>query len=144
MAAVLDPLLDWADNEWDSMSEKEKAEWEQSADADNAILFLPFPFTTKEVQQPPYKGSDPEWSTFLALSKDQQLQKEIKRQSSLFHRHRHHHHPLPRPPCLAHPGLPVEPCADTSGYQSASRKSSDAELREIQPMSNFSGEVKSS
>lgn len=48
------------------------------ADEDEPILFLPFPFTTKEVRQPPYKGSDPEWATFIAVNKDQQLQKDIK------------------------------------------------------------------
>lgn len=51
---------------------------EDMADEDEPILFLPFPFTTKEVRQPPYKGSDPEWATFIAVNKDQQLQKDIK------------------------------------------------------------------
>lgn len=52
---------------------------EDMADEDEPILFLPFPFTTKEVRQLPYKGSDPEWATFIAVNKDQQLQKDIKR-----------------------------------------------------------------
>ncbi|KAL3958628.1 hypothetical protein ACCO45_006790 [Purpureocillium lilacinum] len=60
------------------LSEKEKQEMEGFAEEDEPILFLPFPFTTKEVQQPPYKGSDPEWAMFLAVNKDQQLQKDIK------------------------------------------------------------------
>lgn len=51
---------------------------EQLADEDEPLLFLPFPFTTKEVPQLPYKGSDPEWSTFVTLNKDQQLQKFVK------------------------------------------------------------------
>lgn len=51
---------------------------EHAADEDEPILFLPFPFTTKEMKQPPYKGSDPEWLTFLAVNKDQQAQKDIK------------------------------------------------------------------
>ncbi|TFB02287.1 hypothetical protein CCMA1212_005662 [Trichoderma ghanense] len=75
---VFDPLLDWADHEWEALSEKEKREMEDMADEDEPILFLPFPFTTKEVRQPPYKGSDPEWATFIAVNKDQQLQKDIK------------------------------------------------------------------
>ncbi|PNY28281.1 Uncharacterized protein TCAP_01785 [Tolypocladium capitatum] len=75
---VFDPLLDWADHEWDSLSEKEKKKMEELSGEDEPILFLPFPFTTKEVQQPPYKGSDPEWAMFLAVNKDQQLQKDIK------------------------------------------------------------------
>ncbi|RFU77624.1 hypothetical protein TARUN_4617 [Trichoderma arundinaceum] len=75
---VFDPLLDWADHEWEALSEKEKKEMEDMADEDEPILFLPFPFTTKEVRQPPYKGSDPEWATFIAVNKDQQLQKDIK------------------------------------------------------------------
>jgi len=75
---VFDHLLDWAEHEWDSLSEKEKQEMEGFAEEDEPILFLPFPFTTKGVQQPPYKGSDPEWAMFLAVNKDQQLQKDIK------------------------------------------------------------------
>ncbi|KHN95989.1 uncharacterized protein MAM_06094 [Metarhizium album ARSEF 1941] len=52
---------------------------EEMADrGDEPILFLPFPFTTKEVKQPPYKGSDPEWLAFMAVNKDQQVQKDIK------------------------------------------------------------------
>lgn len=75
---VFGPLLDWADHEWDSLSEREKQEMEELGDEGEPLLFLPFPFTTKEVQQPPYKGSDPEWAMFLAINKDQQLQKDIK------------------------------------------------------------------
>ncbi|KAK5992641.1 hypothetical protein PT974_06056 [Cladobotryum mycophilum] len=76
---VFDPLFDWADREWEALSEKEKKEMENMAEEDEPILFLPFPFTTKEVQQPFYKGSDPEWATFVAVNKDQQLQKDINR-----------------------------------------------------------------
>ncbi|KAG6009132.1 hypothetical protein E4U21_003201 [Claviceps maximensis] len=77
---VFGPLLEWADHEWENLSEQEKKEWEEvtEGDEDEPLLFLPFPFTTTEVKQPPYKGSDPEWLTFLALNKDQQAQKEIK------------------------------------------------------------------
>lgn len=76
---VFDPLLDWADSEWNALSEKEKDEMDKAAASDEPILFLPFPFMTKLVAQPPYKGSDPEWSTFVAVSRDQQIQKDIKR-----------------------------------------------------------------
>ncbi|GAB0134059.1 hypothetical protein EsDP_00002445 [Epichloe bromicola] len=76
---VFDPLLDWADHEWENLSEKEKREMEELAEKeDEPLLFLPFPFTTNEVKQPPYKGSDPEWLAFLAVNKDQQAQKDIK------------------------------------------------------------------
>ncbi|KAG5950761.1 hypothetical protein E4U53_004460 [Claviceps sorghi] len=80
ITVVFDPLLDWVDHEWDNLSEKEKQEWEGIAEGgeDQPLLFLPFPFTKTEVEQPPYKGSDPEWSTFLALNRDPQAQKEIK------------------------------------------------------------------
>ncbi|KAG5994515.1 hypothetical protein E4U43_003215 [Claviceps pusilla] len=80
VAVVFDPLLDWADHEWENLSEKEKQEWEEVTEehGDEPLLFLPFPFTRTEVKQPPYKGSDPEWLTFLALNKDPQAQKEIK------------------------------------------------------------------
>lgn len=75
---VFDPLLDWADSEWESLSEKEKEEVQNMAEEDEPILFLPFPFTTQEVKQPPYKGSDPEWEMFVKVNKDTKLQKEIK------------------------------------------------------------------
>jgi hypothetical protein len=80
MSVVLDPLLDWAEAEWDSLSEKEKQELEDQTDEeeDEPILFLPFPFTTKKTASPPYKGTDPEWQEFLKLNKDPKKQKEIK------------------------------------------------------------------
>ncbi|KAM5355346.1 hypothetical protein ACJ41O_001992 [Fusarium nematophilum] len=64
---VFDPLLDWADAEWEAMSDKEKEEV-QKMEVDEPILFLPFPFTTKEVKQPPYRGSDPEWEISIGLA----------------------------------------------------------------------------
>lgn len=82
MSVVLDPLLDWAEAEWDSLSEKEKQEIEEAEDEDEEgeepLLFLPFPFTTKQIAQPPYRGSDPEWKEFVRVNKDDKKQKEIK------------------------------------------------------------------
>jgi hypothetical protein len=80
MSIVLDPLLDWAENEWESMSEKERQELEQEAEDEEGdpLLFLPFPFTTKEVKQLPYKGSDPEWAAFVKVNKDPKLQRQMK------------------------------------------------------------------
>jgi hypothetical protein len=81
---VLDPFLDWSDAEWENMSEKERQEIiEMEEEEDYApMIFLPFPFTTKSVPQPPYKGSDPEWITFAAISKDKKMQEEIRRELS--------------------------------------------------------------
>ncbi|KAF4995873.1 hypothetical protein FGRMN_4830 [Fusarium graminum] len=75
---VFDPLFDWADAEWEALSDKEKEEAEADHDPDEPLLFLPFPFTTKEVKQPPYRGSDPEWQTFVKVSQDKKLMQEIK------------------------------------------------------------------
>ncbi|KAK7404128.1 hypothetical protein QQX98_010086 [Neonectria punicea] len=75
---VFDPLLDWADAEWEALSDKEREEVQNMAEEDEPILFLPFPFTTKEVKQPPYRGSDPEWEMFVKVNQDTKLQKEIK------------------------------------------------------------------
>lgn len=41
-------------------------------------LFIPFPGTIEEIQQPPYRGSDPEWQAFVKFSKDVQMQKRCK------------------------------------------------------------------
>lgn len=78
VTVVFDPLLDWADAEWDALSDKEKEEVQNMTEEDEPILFLPFPFTTKEVKQPLYRGSDPEWETFVKVNQDTKLQKEIK------------------------------------------------------------------
>jgi hypothetical protein len=80
MSVVIDPLLDWAENEWDSMSDQERQEMEREAEEgeEDSILFLPFPFTTKEVNQSPYKGSDPEWKAFVKVNKDPKLQKQMR------------------------------------------------------------------
>jgi hypothetical protein len=78
VTVVFDPLLDWADAEWDALSDKEKEEVQNMGEEDEPILFLPFPFTTKEVKQPLYRGSDPEWETFVKVNQDTKLQKEIK------------------------------------------------------------------
>lgn len=94
MSIVLDPLLDWAEDEWDSLSEKEKKELEEEADDEDEepILFMPFPFTTKTLPQPPYKGTDPEWQEFLKLNKDAKKQKEIKSETLTYSQAGHHRH----------------------------------------------------
>ncbi|KAG5977149.1 hypothetical protein E4U55_007021 [Claviceps digitariae] len=81
---VLEPFAEFLELELENMSEEEKYLWKEAmedAEEENeeeSAVFLPFPFTRNEVKQPPYKGSDPEWLTFLALNKDQKAQKEIK------------------------------------------------------------------
>ncbi|KAG5927641.1 hypothetical protein E4U42_002008 [Claviceps africana] len=77
---VWDPFVEFCNLDWDNLSEKEKQEWQKIAERnrDEPMLFLPFPFITTEVKQPPYKASDPEWEAFLALNKDRQAQKDIK------------------------------------------------------------------
>ncbi|KAH7196664.1 uncharacterized protein B0J16DRAFT_365961 [Fusarium flagelliforme] len=75
---VFDPLFDWADAEWEALSDKEKEEAEANHDPEEPLVFLPFPFTTEEVKQPPYRGSDPEWQTFVKVSQDKKLLQEIK------------------------------------------------------------------
>lgn len=77
-AIVIDPLLHWADEEYENSSEQEKKEIDESISEEDEILFLPFPFTTKTVNQPPYKGSDPEWEMFVAVNRDKNWQKDIK------------------------------------------------------------------
>lgn len=79
LTLVWDPVLDWQEAEWENMSEKEKQEIIEAEEEDPPMIFLPFPFTTKAVPQPPYKGSDPEWATFVAINKDRKLQDEIRR-----------------------------------------------------------------
>lgn len=78
MTLVVDPFLDWNESEWENLSEKERQAILDAEDADPPMIFLPFPFSLKEVKQAPYKGNDPEWKTFIAISKDPKQQKAIK------------------------------------------------------------------
>ena len=54
----------------DQMDEKELEEAEP--------IFIAFPFTTKQVESLPYRGSDEEWQTFIKVNKDQNLQMRIR------------------------------------------------------------------
>ena len=77
---VLEPLFDWAEEEWDSLSEKEKQELAQEdEDGPDSIIFLPMPFSTMTVPQPLYKGSDPEWKEFVAFNKNKKAREDINR-----------------------------------------------------------------
>jgi len=79
MSFVFDPLLDWSDEEWEKMSEKEKQAMEKEVqDDDEPIAFFAWPFSTYQEESPPYKGSDPEWKEFVAINSDKKRQKEIK------------------------------------------------------------------
>ena len=41
-------------------------------------FFIPFPGTTKPITQKPYRGTDPEWQQFLAISRDKKLITSLK------------------------------------------------------------------
>ncbi|KAM0329463.1 hypothetical protein ACHAQA_004772 [Verticillium albo-atrum] len=75
---VISPLLRYLDKEYASLSSKEKKELDEELDDFDDSIFLPFPFTTAEVQSSPYRGSDPEWAQFGQISKDKQLQTRIR------------------------------------------------------------------
>ncbi|KAG5962081.1 hypothetical protein E4U57_007327 [Claviceps arundinis] len=65
----------------ENATEEERQEYLEAVaqqEAEPYLAFLPCPFATCEVEQPPYKISDPEWPAFLALHEDQQAQTVIK------------------------------------------------------------------
>jgi hypothetical protein len=53
-------------------------ELEVDEDAEEDSVFIPFPLTTKLVQPPPYRGTDPEWQEYIKFSKDPALAKRIR------------------------------------------------------------------
>lgn len=84
IALVIDPLSDWLEQEYEALSEEDKDQIAKESEEDGGdLLFLPFPFTKKLVQEPPYRSSDPEWAMFLKVNKDRKLQREIKGRLSL-------------------------------------------------------------
>ncbi|UQC87590.1 uncharacterized protein CLUP02_13107 [Colletotrichum lupini] len=78
-STVLNPFFRHVDREYEKLSPAEKkALDEEIAQEDAEPWFIPFPFTTKSVNQPPYKGSDPEWLEFVKLSKQKGTQTQIR------------------------------------------------------------------
>jgi len=47
-------------------------------DEQGGSIFIPFPGTIKQVQPPPYRGSDPEWQEYVKFSKDPALGRRIR------------------------------------------------------------------
>lgn len=70
---VLGPVAQWLDKELDEMDQMDEKELEEAEP-----IFIAFPFTTKQVESLPYRGSDEEWQTFIKVNKDQNLQMRIR------------------------------------------------------------------
>lgn len=73
-SVVLSPLAELAEELEKELDAEEQAELEKQEDS----IFIPFPGTTKMVQPPPYGYKDPEWSEFVKISKNRDLQKDLK------------------------------------------------------------------
>lgn len=49
------------------------------SEEDMQPIFIPFPLTTREIRQPLYRGSDPEWQEFIKFSKQDDLVQQVRR-----------------------------------------------------------------
>lgn len=78
-STVLNPFLRHIDREYESLSAAEKQALDEEIEEESEPWFIPFPLTTKQVAQPPYKGADPEWQQYVKISKDLELQQKIRR-----------------------------------------------------------------
>lgn len=47
-------------------------------DEEEDPLFIPFPFTDKQVQPPPYAGKEEEWQSFVAFNNDRDHRNRAK------------------------------------------------------------------
>lgn len=74
---VLAPLDKAAEDIEQSLDEDTKKEVGMTED-DNDSFFLPFPGTIKQVQERPFRGSDPEWQEYVKFSKDAKLGKRVR------------------------------------------------------------------
>ncbi|KAF9872566.1 hypothetical protein CkaCkLH20_10063 [Colletotrichum karsti] len=77
-STVLNPFFRHVDREYESLSAAEKKALDEEMEEETEPWFIPFPFTTKQVSQPPYKGSDPEWQQYVKISKNKELQNHIR------------------------------------------------------------------
>ncbi|KAH6657332.1 hypothetical protein BKA67DRAFT_186298 [Truncatella angustata] len=76
--SVFGVLGKWLDQEFAKMSPKERRKLEKELAEEDTALYIPLPGTTKLVESPPYKGTDPEWKQFAKLSRDPQKIQSIK------------------------------------------------------------------
>ncbi|RYO98082.1 hypothetical protein DL764_007212 [Monosporascus ibericus] len=74
MSTIFGTLNQWLDESEAQLSEKERKELEEDIEP----FFIPLPFTTKQVEPLPYRGSDPEWQTFIKISKNPTLLRDIE------------------------------------------------------------------
>lgn len=58
------------------LSEKERRQLEKEMEEDP--VFIPLPFTTREIAPVPYKGTDPEWRMFAKFSRNPKLIASVK------------------------------------------------------------------
>ncbi|KAI8628871.1 hypothetical protein F5Y19DRAFT_475960 [Xylariaceae sp. FL1651] len=72
--AIFGTLGRWLDEEEAHLTEKEREELDEAAEP----LFIPFPGFTKMVEPPPFRSTDPEWQTYVKISKNQALLKSIR------------------------------------------------------------------
>lgn len=70
--ALLDALEESHDNGHHTQADEDEEEEEDYG------LFLPFPLWKELVAEPEYKGSDPEWQTFVKISRDSKQRQEIQ------------------------------------------------------------------
>ncbi|KAI0599064.1 hypothetical protein F4775DRAFT_138241 [Biscogniauxia sp. FL1348] len=89
---VFGTLGSWLDEQEAQLSENERKELDEEL---SEPLFIPFPGFTKVVEPPPYRGSDPEWRTFIKINKDEARVKAIQNDLA----------ELVRRTALAHPGI---------------------------------------
>lgn len=73
-AVVLSPLEKFSEEVEENMDEETRKELEERGDS----IFIPFPGTIKQIQPPPYSGSDPEWQEYIKFSKDPALGKRVR------------------------------------------------------------------
>lgn len=77
-STVISPLIRHLENEYASLSHKEKRELAQEMNEEDSSVFIPFPFTTQKIDAVGYKATDPEWKKFGEISKDKDLQERIR------------------------------------------------------------------
>ncbi|KAI1638400.1 hypothetical protein F4809DRAFT_261694 [Biscogniauxia mediterranea] len=95
---VFGTLGSWLDEQEAQLTENERKELDEEL---SEPLFIPFPGTTKVVEPPPYRGSDPEWRTFIKINKDDARVRAIQNDLA----------ELVRRTAVAHPGI-VHKCGN--------------------------------
>lgn len=71
-------LYIWDEIAWSPLKNLDPTSLPRDMEKEVEPLFIPFPFTDRQVQPEPYAGAEEEWQSFVKFNKDTKLRQRVK------------------------------------------------------------------